>query len=531
LPQAGLWLAGVGFVAGGISYRTLRRRNRIMDQLFWARTLGPLLQMRGEVAKAGVDHLAGTTLDHPIKGPRHFSREEILAKLTEMRHVDHDELERAGDSIGQPRASAHEKESLSASVISEGVGPLASEVGRLCSAAWFLSDRDAADSESISRFLQPFEDARGDVRALQRAMERKEMQSAGLLLDKLTRRCRGLKQIIAQADCECPAEELSQRLSGAVSTTAEALGSLLEYYALVTRPTVESGNKLLVVGAAIARHDSLDGTSPSRIRESLRRRRLMRSAHAEDPLADETIREAGDLRSQIIALADSAESEFDGMHKRIEDFLKALGPQLYTLDGLAEGVALNLTLARKRSAINRTHVGSFDSIVSDLASVGKEQAAEDIDEPAAHEDPAAIEMLRSIEAELRNAVSDGDYEKRGIYLAPTELSAVENTVPEDGAWAAVVVRGAACRTALDRFAQRHARSHQPDGQEPPPVPVETAQTLEERARQLGRDMQDSIERDLMRGHHARAKATTQLVHRLSRARTGLVLLAKLTDDE
>ena len=114
----------------------------------------------------------------------------------------------------------------------------------------------------------------------------------------------------------------------------------------------------------------------------------------------------------------------------------------------------------------------------------------------------------------------------GFHLEEIELNALCDGLEDQGR-AELIIRSSACRAATDRLARRHARSHQPKGVVPPPLPRAIALTLLRRGAELERDLQEQIDRDVMQGRMASAKQGTRHLHRCSRSRLGLALLAKV----
>jgi len=78
----------IGLATVGVWLRDRRRRHRVLDQIFWVRTLLPLTYLQGEALSSRVTDLTRVTLDHPVAGSRCFPRDLILQKLHAVRRMD-----------------------------------------------------------------------------------------------------------------------------------------------------------------------------------------------------------------------------------------------------------------------------------------------------------------------------------------------------------------------------------------------------------------------------------------------------------
>jgi len=79
--------------------RERRQKNTVLDQIFWARTLLPLVHLKGSRLSAELTRLSRQTLQHPVSGPLVFPRVTLLQRLAEVRAVDLDSLEESRDRL------------------------------------------------------------------------------------------------------------------------------------------------------------------------------------------------------------------------------------------------------------------------------------------------------------------------------------------------------------------------------------------------------------------------------------------------
>jgi hypothetical protein len=85
-----------------------RRRNEVLNQLFWLRNLVPLLNMRGPQLVEEVTRLSQEALEHPVHGCRRYQRNYVIKKLAEVRALDFEDFAKScaryvGAEIEVPR--------------------------------------------------------------------------------------------------------------------------------------------------------------------------------------------------------------------------------------------------------------------------------------------------------------------------------------------------------------------------------------------------------------------------------------------
>jgi len=529
LAAAALAILFLALPIAAVIERNRRRRNDVLDRLFWVNILGPMARLRGEALAEHVKRLADTRLDHPVRGLESYERQEILRKLQEVRGFDLEKLARDRDrQLGPHYVLGIQPVTVPRDYVKENLGPIAADVGRMCVAAWFLSGSGKGEGEPDLGFLEEFEEARAIVHRTRQKLAADQAEEAICLLEELKRQDRTLRTLIDDVDRGRSAEDLTHHLAETVAVTADNLGQLMEYYALVAPSTPETRQKLLVVAVALATHDGLPHGDSSMVRAALNRRKLLRGEEAPAPLPTALDERAVELRRQIGASETSAASDLAGLRAEVTRFENELGPRLAMVAGLSEAVVLERLLLQREATVERAKAASFDTLVSDLKQAVDEVFDSVDPEPETHPeegDPSAMELLAATEIELRQFMAAGTQETHGFFLDQTEQKAFSNGV--DPAWASLVVSSAACRTSIDRFARRYARGRQSPGMVPPSLPAETALALAQYAVQLERDLRDSIENDRVRGHDDRAEETEHLANRLSRARIGLDVLVRM----
>jgi hypothetical protein len=94
-------------VAGAVLYvRDRRERARAADEVFWVRTLLPVLGLKGSAFTQAVTKLAAGPLLHPVLGARRYSRRDILRQAERVRRMRLDRLvERADKYQAHPEAA------------------------------------------------------------------------------------------------------------------------------------------------------------------------------------------------------------------------------------------------------------------------------------------------------------------------------------------------------------------------------------------------------------------------------------------
>jgi len=112
LSKAALLLAGIGGAALLVWLRERRQRAAVLEQIFWVRTLLPLLHLSGTVLAGELSKLSSRPLPHPVLGFKTFSRQLILRKLNQVRRVDLAELARARDRLLGPEFELPSPEAL-----------------------------------------------------------------------------------------------------------------------------------------------------------------------------------------------------------------------------------------------------------------------------------------------------------------------------------------------------------------------------------------------------------------------------------
>jgi hypothetical protein len=80
--------AAAMLLACTLVWRDRRRRHRLMDEIFWVRTLMPLRNLQGHRLTERLTRLSRMPMEHPTKGITMFSRNFIWKKLEETRRVN-----------------------------------------------------------------------------------------------------------------------------------------------------------------------------------------------------------------------------------------------------------------------------------------------------------------------------------------------------------------------------------------------------------------------------------------------------------
>lgn len=524
-------LAGFG---GWLRWRERRRRERLLDRLFWYKKLAPLLRLEGRVVGERAEQIAASTLAHPVDGEIRCTREQVLDRLEVVRGDDAAQLEterkrylgREWDSLAVPFEPA--QPAMKVPSLEEQLTSLVARLGRCSASAWFRAHTRGPDGSTSQESVQPTMEALEALRRARAALKAGDTDAAAQLVAAVTEDASRLEQALSRAEARVTPEELAHRLSSARSLTGDDLGRLLEFH-LITAPRTATGRRKAVeIGLTLCERDSVDPTSPDNVARSIARRKLLQQA-GKDRFSEDAGKRAVALREEIHGTTVSDASAMKAIYARLEAWEESIGRGFYTLRGISEAVAIAASIRARVVEAERRTLASLDLYGAELFEEPRAQ------NPASSatmefivnvvEDPKVAAHLAAVERLLREAVAKDDCECHGFYLEEVELLAARPK-PAHPRWAGLVVRAAACRTATDQLARRHARSSQPEGSEPPPLPEDLAHGLVRAAIALETDLQDQIQRDLRHGESARARETARLVHRLSRARIGLAVLGE-----
>ena len=266
---------------GVIALHGRRRKRAVLEKMFWLETLGPVIGLRGRQLAEQLNRMSDSSLFHPVDGTRTYQRDELLRRLGEVRDLDAAALRAQYEHYTDtaPRVATRieaSEDRESEEQIRGRLGAVASGVGRLCAAAWFLS-RCRPDGDKLDLgFLEPFTKARQTVRRAQEAIAEGRSDDVRQILRSLDDLSLRLQLLVAEVDAVCSPEELSRALSQKNAVTSDMLGRLVEYYAGVCAESDESRKKLLVTASALVTRDAIGELDPIRFTETLRDRALLR---------------------------------------------------------------------------------------------------------------------------------------------------------------------------------------------------------------------------------------------------------------
>jgi len=243
--------------------------------------------------------------------------------------------------------------------------PLAAEMARLGSAAQFFSGLGNQDGKPTAELLTGFKEARTKLRALQGALKNNDVEEANALLDELAADCERHKAILGTVDRDISIDELERYISGANTVTADLLARLIDYYAEVAERGASGRAKLVTVAVVLANREAC-GTLPGRISQAFRKRGVLRFS-SRTGLDKARIKWAADLRRRILAVGDAPESEVSAVQAELLAYQQELGDDLHGLAGLCVAVTLELARRESETALERTRVRGFDTVITDLA--------------------------------------------------------------------------------------------------------------------------------------------------------------------
>jgi hypothetical protein len=427
-------------------------------------------------------------------------------------------------------ASALELKNLRARTL-----PLAQELGRLGSAAIFVSNLRSSLDEQSSELSALIESSRGLMHCLQSALQASLVEEAKTLLEKLADDCCRLRGLVLESEEPVTVHQMETYLKQVETVSSDLLRRMVDFYARSCPRDSERRKKMAALATALARREELDARTPGQIQQQFRRLGLLRdldflepdeaSLECIDRLREEVLSPDGDSAARLPLLAAEAQSLIDGLMDSV-----------YTLKGLSKTVSLLLALDEKALLAERRQVFSFDALVEGLENaldaIQQEQviSIDEEKEETSGSDRAALELLEQIDREIREASEAGGLPDETLHLDKIEVQAFKIEL-EDRKKADLLARAAVCRVAIDRLARKHAKSQQPPGVTPAPVPKGTAVTLVREAKRLERDLQDLMMHEIVQGATQSSKTISRCYHRLSRSRLGLTILAELQTDE
>jgi len=520
-------LVPVIFILGFVWQRDRSRRRAILDQLFWVQLLAPLARMPRQRALEQASRLAEKTLEHPVHGPRQYSREQILEQLSNIRSVDRAQLEEErrrflGEELDTllPRQAVIGKDQTKSEMID-----LTGRIGRLCAIGYVLArsreERLDAGSKAVNDLVRPLTESREVLEKIQRMLDDGHRKEAREKLAAVREEVEMIHRSMATLDQYESVDLYAATLTESAAVTPDLLCRLVEYHALNAPRSIENRRKLIVVGRLLAERDPMEADVAEGVKQSLIRRRLLLATRKQD-LPQDLAERATRLRKEM-ARGEPKAKELQAFEARVESLTEDLGKMIFTLDGMAHAVACEVTLRKKRKQLQQLELSDMEESVEaigDLADVGAETMQFVVDEA---DEPVARDFVDGILADMMRAAAEGTCAERGFYLDELEIQAATGQA-EDPKWGTLIIGAAACRTAIDWIASSHAKAKQPAGKAPPPLPETLALGLLRTSTQLETDIQEQIERDVIRGQQERAKSAARVIHRLSRARLGLAVL-------
>jgi len=487
-------LVPVIFILGFVWQRDRSRRRAILDQLFWVQL---------------------------------HSREQILEQLSNIRSVDRAQLEEErrrflGEELDTllPRQAVIGKDQTKSEMID-----LTGRIGRLCAIGYVLArsreERLDAGSKAVNDLVRPLTESREVLEKIQRMLDDGHRKEAREKLAAVREEVEMIHRSMATLDQYESVDLYAATLTGSAAVTPDLLCRLVEYHALNAPRSIENRRKLIVVGRLLAERDPMEADVAEGVKQSLIRRRLLLATRKQD-LPQDLAERATRLRKEM-ARGEPKAKELQAFEARVESLTEDLGKMIFTLDGMAHAVACEVTLRKKRKQLQQLELSDMEESVEaigDLADVGAETMQFVVDEA---DEPVARDFVDGILADMMRAAAEGTCAERGFYLDELEIQAATGQA-EDPKWGTLIIGAAACRTAIDWIASSHAKAKQPAGKAPPPLPETLALGLLRTSTQLETDIQEQIERDVIRGQQERAKSAARVIHRLSRARLGLAVL-------
>jgi hypothetical protein len=406
---------------------------------------------------------------------------------------------------------------------------LAQELGRLGSAAMFLSNIRQSLGEDPVELIRIFDRSRQAMRELQPALQNGCAEEANRRLASLSENCNRLRAVIFDVEESVTERQVETYLKQANEAGTDLLRRMIEFYARSSPRDAAHRSKMIAIAAALARRAGFTAGELGRIGREFYRLELLKDLPG--PYPDQSVLTRIDgLRERLTGLCSESDAKPASPAEEVRALESELGDSLYSVPGLCEAVSLRLAVHETNLALEHSQVRSYDTLVDDLEGVFQEEiveqpAAEPAEvQEAAGDDPAARELLEQTGRELLEAAANGDPSEQGFHLDPIEIEAAKSLL-EDKKRESLIVRAATWRSAVDRLARRHARSHRPEGVEPEPVPRGTALTIMEEASCLERELQDQIKHDVVHGEADSKTTMTRCYQRLSRSRLGLAILA------
>jgi hypothetical protein len=284
-----------------------------LERGFWTGLLQPLTELRGHILSESIAQIAGIEHCHPVRGWVLLDADEIRQRLCELRqtHSKHSDRGEQPDSTGR---AAEELEGR--------LRVLAADVRRIRAAAWFLSTLEPTEARRELDSIPLLRIAERNVKITRQALEGNRIEPACSSLNELIDQHRRLRQLVADADGECAADDIERSLLETAGVTDEMLVNLLEYYAVVSTPSPESRKKLSSIAAVLANRDSLSSDPSAKVRAALEQAKI---AAFDTPIRDPGQSVDGQLEVADREAMDDLDTDAAILLREIERELRSSG--------------------------------------------------------------------------------------------------------------------------------------------------------------------------------------------------------------